>query len=121
LQSRQQNDDRWLCAQIDGPHAGSHQRDQLVMDDLDERLARRQALVNLEAHDFAADGLDEGLHHGQCDVRFQQRHAHLAQCVADVLVGQPSAAAQVLDDALQALGQFVEHGKNRVRIGRCLV
>ena len=46
----------------------------------------------------------------QCDVRLEQRHAHLAQRVADVFFGQASTATQALDDARQPGGKLVEHG-----------
>ena len=90
------------------------------MNDADQRLTRRQALVDLLADDLGADRVDERLDDRQRDVRFEQRHAHLAQGVVDVLVGQAPAAAQAFDDALQALGQFVEHGKamKRLAVGR---
>ena len=77
----------------------------------DQRLARRQALVDLLPDDLGADRLDERLDDRQRDVGLEQRHAHLAQRVGDVLVGQAPAAAQAFDDALQAFGQLVEHGK----------
>ena len=82
LQSRQQDHDRRLRPQVERPHALAHQRDQLVVDDADQRLARRQALVELLPDDLGAHRLDERLDDRQRDVRFQQRHAHLAQRVA---------------------------------------
>ena len=108
-----------FAAEVERPHALAHQRDQLVVDDAHQRLAGRQALVELLADDLGAHRLDERLDDRQRHVGFEQRHAHLAQRVCDVLVGQAPAAAQAFDDALQALGQFVEHGrKKRVADGR---
>ena len=42
--------------------------------------------------------IDERLDDRQCDIGFEQRHAHLAQRIGDVLFGQTAAAAQALDD-----------------------
>ena len=40
------------------------------------------------------DAVDEALHHRQRDVGLEQRHAHLAQRLGDVLFGDAAAAAQ---------------------------
>jgi ABC-type uncharacterized transport system permease subunit len=52
---------------------------------------------------------DEVLDHRQRDVGFEQGHAHLAQGVGDVGLGQACFTAQRLHDAGKALGQVVEH------------
>ena len=109
LQAGQQNDHGRLRAQVQRPDARAHQRDQLIVDEFDQHLAGRQALVELLADHLAADGVDEALDHRQRDIRLQQRHAHLAQGVGDVLLGEAPATAQALHDALQAFSQFVEH------------
>ena len=58
---------------------------------------------DLGAERLGLDRLDEALDHRQRDVRLEQRHAHLAQRLADVLLGDAAAAAQALDGAGQAL------------------
>ena len=70
-----------------------------------QRLARRQASHHLLAEGLLLHAAHELLHHGQRDVRLEQRHAHLAQCVLDVVLGEPGLAAQVLDDGGKALGE----------------
>ena len=52
------------------------------------------------------------------DIGLEQRDAHLAQRVADVLLGQPAAAAQALDGAGEALGGGLEHGRVNRENGR---
>ena len=96
-------------ARLSGTAAAAHQRGELAMHDADQRLARRQ-----RADDFLAERLlrhrrDEVLDHRQRDVGFEQREAHFAQRVLDVVFGEPRLAAQRLDDARQAFGQIVEH------------
>ena len=61
---------------------------------------------------FCFTALDEGLDHRQRDVGLEQRHAHLAQGLGDVVFGDAAAAAQGVDRARQAGGQVFEkcHG-----------
>src|SRR5690606_317268 len=77
--------------------------------DLDEHLPRREAFLDLLPDDLTADRLDERFHDWQRNVGLEQSHAHLSQGVVDVVLGEPAAAAQALDDTLQTLRQFVEH------------
>ncbi len=55
--------------------------------------------------------LDEGLHHRQGHVRLEQRHAHLAQGIGDVVFGDAAATAQGIDGAGEPRCQVVEHGR----------
>ena len=68
--------------------------------------------------DLGADGprldrVDELLDDRQRDVGLEQRHPHLPQRVADVLLGQAAAAAQALDDGGKSGGELVEHDRPR--------
>ncbi|MCY1219796.1 hypothetical protein D9M72_317860 [compost metagenome] len=67
---------------------GAHQLHQFGLDDLHEGLARGQALGNLGTDRPILDFGDEVLHHRQGDVGLEQGHAHLAQGVLDVVLGQ---------------------------------
>src|SRR5690606_19576636 len=86
-----------------------HDRGQLVAHDLDQGLARGQRLQHFLADRAHLDALYQGLHHRQRDVGLEQRDAHLAGGLADVLLGQPPPAAQALDGAGETLGEGLEH------------
>jgi hypothetical protein len=77
----------------------------------DQRLSRRQRADDLLAEGFFLDAGDEFLDHRQGHIGFEQGHAHLAQHVGDVVFGQTCLAAEILDDAAEALGEVVEHGR----------
>ena len=53
--------------------------------------------------------LDQLLHHVQVDVGLKQRHANLAQRLADVLFRQRALAAQILEGALQFVCKVLKH------------
>jgi 2-keto-4-pentenoate hydratase len=55
------------------------------------------------------DLVHERLDDRQRDVGLEQGHAHLAQGVSDVVLGQPTAATEAFDDGCQASGKLVEH------------
>ena len=96
--------------------AATHEVGEFPVHDTDQGLARSQ-----RADDLLADGLgpnlrDEVLDHRQSDVGLQQRHAHLAQCLLDIVLGQAGLATQFLDDTGEALGKVVQHvGIRRMR------
>ena len=96
----------------------AHHGSQLAMHDPDERLARREAADDLLAERLLLHARDEILHHRQRDVGLEQRHAHLAQTLGDVGFGEPRFAAELLDDAREALGEVVEHRIRAVVAGR---
>ncbi len=79
------------------------------MNEADEGLSRRQTFFDFLPNYLRLDRFDERLNDRQRDVCFQQRHAHLTQRVGDIVFGESPATAQVLDHALQALSQLVEH------------
>jgi hypothetical protein len=75
--------------------------------DADQGLAGGQRADDFLAERLFLDAGDEILDHRQRDVGFEQGHAHFAQHVGDVVLGQAGLAAQVLDDAAEALGKVV--------------
>jgi hypothetical protein len=76
--------------------------------DADECLTRRQTGGDFGAQRFLLDALDEGLDHRQRDVRLQQGHAHFAQRVGDVFLGDAAAAAQRIHGARQPRREVLE-------------
>ena len=77
----------------------AHERDELLVQDADERLAGRQAGGDFRAERLLLDPLDECLDHRQRNVGFEQRHAHFAQGLAYIFFGDAAAAAQRVDRA----------------------
>ena len=88
----------------------TQQLDQLVADDLDDLLSRRQRREHILANGLDPNALDEALHDFEIDVRFEKRHAHLAQRLLDILLRQPAKSAEPVEDACEARGEAVEHG-----------
>ena len=87
-------DDGRVARQVEGPVAGRQQRDQLVVDDLDDLLAGRQALEDLVADRPLADARDEVLDDLEVDVRLEERETDLAHGGIDVGFADPAAAGQ---------------------------
>ncbi len=109
LQTREQDHDRGLVAQLKAGGAGTQHAGQFIVDDLDEGLARTQAAGHLSAHGPFAHPLDKAAYHGQRDVGFQQRPAHVAQRLGDVVLGETPAPAHLVGNGLQAITEVVEH------------
>ena len=82
---------------------------QLVVDDLDERLARVKAFQHLLTEGLFLDLLHELLDHRQGHVGLQQRLAHLAQGVADIVFGELPLAGQAFQRLTQAVREILEH------------
>src|SRR5690606_39306830 len=59
LQARQENDDRGLRSEIERTDTRAHQGHELVMNDLDQRLPRGEALVDFLTDDLTPHGIDE--------------------------------------------------------------
>ena len=62
----------------------------------------RQALGDFDADGAALDGLSEGLDHAERDVGIEQRKAHLADGVGNIVVGQAATAGERLERGGQA-------------------
>jgi hypothetical protein len=86
--------------------------DQLVLDDLDDLLCRRECGEDFLAERFYLDVLDQLLNNAEVDVGLKQRHADLAQGGLHIRGGQLAFAAQALEHALQFFGQIIEHGSS---------
>ena len=84
------------AAEIQDLVGRAHQCDQFVVDDLDQHLTRGQAAHHLLAQRLLAYLVDELAHHRQGDIGLQQGHAHLAQGVLDVVLGQATLATQIV-------------------------
>ena len=109
LQSRQQDHRRRRHRETERRRAAAHERRELALDDADQRLARRERADDLLANGLLAHRGYEIPDHGQRYIGFEQRHAHFAQSVLDIGVGQPRFAAQLLHDTAEPCGQIVKH------------
>jgi hypothetical protein len=106
LQADHQDHDRGRRVQVDAgladrvhaarALAAAQRADELVMDDLDDHLARRDRAQHVLADRLFADLGDEGLDRRQGHVGLEQRQADLAQHLVDVAGGQRRALAQPL-------------------------
>ena len=74
---------------------------QLVVDDLDDLLAGREALQHLLAERTLAHALDEGADDLEVDVGLEQREADLAHRARDRLLVEAPALAQVAEGAAE--------------------
>ena len=82
----------------------AHQGAELLVDDLDDHLGRRQGLQHLPAAGPLGDGLGKVLYHLVADVGLQQGHAHLAHRLFDVALGEAALAAHFLEGGIQFFG-----------------
>ncbi len=77
-------------------------RDEFVVNDLDDRLRRRQRRQHVGADGLFLDGVDEFFGDRKVDVGFEQRDAHFARDLVDVRFRQPAAVAKALEDRAEA-------------------
>ena len=111
LQAHHQVDGRRLAGEGKSGGFPSQQLHQLVPDDLDDLLGRRQRLQNFLTGGPGPDGLHELLDHPKVDVRFQESQTNLPQGAGDVSFRELAFASKSLEHSLQALGQLIEHIK----------
>ena len=73
------------------------------MDDLDDLLARREALQHLRVDRALLDTRDEVLRNGEVYVGLEQRHTDLAQRLVEVFLGEPALVTEPSENALEAV------------------
>ena len=83
----------------------THQRDELLVDDLDDLLGGVEALQDLLPHRLGGDVGDELFGDEDVDVRLQKGDAHLAHGRLDLQLGQPAALGQFGKDVIESLGE----------------
>ena len=104
LQARHKHHGWRLCSQIQGLVFFAHCRNQFVTDNLDEFLTRRQAFVNFMTNRFLFYAIDKLTHYRQRYVSLQQRHAHFAQRLFNVVFSKASTATDIAQRARQTIG-----------------
>ena len=88
-----------------GSPSRAQRLDQLVVHDLDDQLAGRHRLDDLDADRAGLHLVGEGAHHVERDVGLEQRAAHLAQRRVDVGLGQRAAPRQAVENAAKPFRQ----------------
>ena len=89
------------AAEIQAGIGRAEQVHQFVVDDFDDLLAGLDALDDFRADGLGLDALDEIAGDLEIHVGLQQRHAHLAQGIGDVGLGNFAEAAQVAKGVLE--------------------
>jgi len=105
LQAGHQDHGWRLGGEVDVRHAFAHRRGEFAVDDSYQRLSRGQRPHDLCAERFFLDAGDEVTHHRQGHVGLEQRHAHLAHHVLDVVFGDARLAAHGFDEPAQPIGE----------------
>ena len=108
--------DRRVAGQAEDAVAGTEERDQLVVDDLDDLLAGGQAREHVRADGLLADAGHEVLDDLEVDVRLEQGEPDLAHGGIHVGLADPAAAGQVAEGRSKALAEGVEHGPIRTPV-----
>ena len=96
----------------------SHQVGELLVDDLHDLLARRQAPHDVLAERARLHAGDEVLDDLEVDVGFEQREADLAHRARDHLFVQLSAAPERAQSRVQLVAKGVEHRSDSVETRR---
>ena len=100
--------DRSRGVEIDRLRVGAERRHEFVVHDLDDHLAGRDRLDDVDADRALLHLIDEGARHVERDVGLQQRAANLAQRRVDVLLRQRAAPRQAVENAAKLFGQAIE-------------
>src|SRR5439155_8597786 len=85
-----------------------------LVDDLDDLLGRAEALGQVGADALLADARHHALDDLEVDVGLEQGQADLAQDLVDLGLAQAATAAQAPEDAIEAIGQGLEHEEVRL-------
>jgi hypothetical protein len=109
LEAGHEHDRRRARREGEPRRRAAHQRRQLLVDDLDDLLARIQLALDLRAEGPLLDPARELLDDLEVDVGLEEREADLAHGPVDVVLGQGPALAHAGQGILQSLGQRVEH------------
>jgi hypothetical protein len=103
LQAGEQDHRRRPAGEREPGVAGAHQGRQLLLDDLHDLLAGRQALGHVLAERPFAHTRDEVLHDLEVDVGLQERQPDLAHRARDRLLVEAALLAQIAERALEAV------------------
>ena len=91
--------------------ARAHEGRQLLVHDLHDLLARREALQHVLTESALLDGRREVARDLEIDVGLEQRETDLAHGLRDRLFVETAAAAEPAERRLELVGEGVEHGR----------
>ena len=109
LQAHHQDDDRRDGVEVEVGDGAAQHLDQVIVDDLDHHLARRDRADDVGADRLGPDLVDELADDGQGHVGFEQGGADLAQGRVDIGLGERTAPAQLVEYVAQTFAQTFEH------------
>ena len=112
MQARHQHDGWRHGAEVQVFVGRAHQAFEFGLDDLHKGLARRQAAGHFSADRTLLDGVDEILDHRQGNVGFQQCHAHFAQGVFNIVLGQLGLAGDMAQRLRETVSQIFKHARS---------
>ena len=110
LQADHHVDRRRRVGELQTRFRAAHERDELVVDDLDDRLRGRQRGEDVGADGFFLDRRHELFGNGKVHVGFEKRDANFARDVVDVGFRQRAATSQTLEDRAEPFAESFEHG-----------
>ena len=109
LQTGHQHDGRRPAGVGDLQRLAAQDPGQLAVDDLDDLLAGVERLRSGRPDRLRTDAGDDVAGDADVDVGLEQSRADLPQHLVDVGFGEPTLAAEALDDPFEAVGQVLEH------------
>ena len=115
LQAHHQDDDRRDGVEVEVGHRAAQHLDQVVVDDLDHHLARRDRADDIGADRLGPHRIDELAHDGQRHVGFEQGGADLAQGRVDIGFGERTAPAKLVEYVAQTFAETLEHAASKLR------
>jgi hypothetical protein len=90
---------------LPAPCRPAHGGHQLAVHDAHQGLTRIERTGHFLAQGLLLDPCDEVAHHRQGHIRLEQGHAHLAQHVLDIALGDAGLAPHFLDQARKFVGE----------------
>ena len=84
--------------------------DQFLVDNADDLLGRCEAGEDFLAHGLDFHGLNQLLDDFEIDVGFKEGDADFAKGGFHVLRGETALATHIFEDALEFIGEIIEHG-----------
>ena len=109
LEADQHHDRGWVWLVPDLPLLAPEERDQLLVDDLHDLLARGERLEDVAADRALADPVDEGARDPEVHVGLEQCDANLAQPDLDILLREAAATREAAQGRGKAIAEGFEH------------